>query len=78
MLFERGNIGFFIAFVIIGGILGSAIGSLIVKSFPVMEIIKKNLTEPISVSLEIISLNIRLNLAAIVGIIAGIFIFRKV
>ena len=78
MTFERGNTGFFIAFILIGAILGSAIGTLLAKLFPSMAFIKNSLTGPIGLKLEIISFSIKLNLSAIVGLIAGILIFRKI
>ena len=78
MTFTKGNLGFFLAFLIIGGILGSAIGTLIVKIFPSLSVITKSLTGPIGFSLEIIRFSLRLNLMSIIGIITGVFIFRKV
>lgn len=78
MTFERKNIGFFISFIVLGGVMGSALGTLIVKLLPMLSIIKANLTEPIGFTLEIISFSLRLNISSIVGIIVGIFIFKKV
>ncbi len=78
MTFARGNLGFFIMFLLLGGILGSALGTLIVKMVPSLAILHTNLTGPVSVNLEIVSFGIRLNLSAIVGMIAGVLIFRKV
>ena len=80
MVFERSNIGYFIAFIILGAVLGSALGNLIVKLFPSpsLKVITDTLTEPIGFNLEIISFSIRLNFASIIGSIIGIFIFRKV
>ncbi len=78
MTLTRDNIGYFIAFMIIGAILGSALGTLLANLFPALAVIKQNLTGPIGFSLEIISFNIKLNLSAIVGLIIGILIFRKV
>jgi hypothetical protein len=78
MIFERGNIGYFMAFMVIGGILGSALGTLIAKIFPSLSVIKANLTGPLGFTLDIISFSIRLNLSAIFGIIAGIIIFKRV
>jgi len=77
MTFERENIGYFIAFMLIGGILGSALGTLIAKLAPAASIVKADLTGAIGVNLEIVSFSIKLNIAAIVGIVAGIAIFRK-
>lgn len=78
MSFDRSNIGYFIAFLLVGALLGSAIGSLIAEFVPALAIIKKNLTGPIGLNLEIISFSISLNLSAIVGLIAGFILFRKV
>jgi hypothetical protein len=78
MTFEKENIGYFIAFMVVGAILGSAIGTMLAGFFPALAVIKKNLTGPIGFNLEIISFSIRLSLSACVGLIGGIFIFRKV
>jgi hypothetical protein len=78
MTFERGNIGFFLAFLVLGGILGSALGALIVKVFPSLSVIKLGLTSSLSFNLEIISFGIRLDLSSIVGLVIGIFVFKKV
>ncbi|HPV98627.1 MAG TPA: hypothetical protein PLZ78_12415 [Spirochaetota bacterium] len=78
MTFAKGNLGFFLAFLILGGILGSALGTLIVKLFPALQIINAGLTGPLSLNLEIISFGVKLNLSAIVGMIAGVLIFRRV
>ena len=78
MTFERKNIGYFIAFLLIGGILGSAVGTLLADIFPALSIIKKSLTGPIGFNLEIISFHVNLNISAIVGLIIGIIIFHRV
>jgi hypothetical protein len=80
MVFARSNIGYLITFIILGAVLGSALGNLIVKIFPypAVKVITESLTEPIGFSLEIITFNIRLNFASIIGLIIGILIFRKV
>ena len=78
MTFEKENIGYLIVFMIIGGVLGSAIGTLLAKLFPSISIIRESLTGPIGFTLEIIRFGINLNLAAIIGLISGILIFRKV
>jgi hypothetical protein len=78
MRFERGTLGYFIIFLLLGGILGSALGTLIGKLAPSLAIINSSLTGPISFNIEIISFGIRLNLSAIVGMLIGILIFRKV
>jgi len=69
--------GYFLAFMLIGGILGSALGTLLVKLIPSLSVITSTLTGPIGFNLEIIRFSVKLNLAAIVGIIGGIIIFRK-
>ena len=78
MTFDRTNTGYFIAFMLIGAILGSAIGTLLTGFFPSLSVITKNLTGPIGFNLQVISFSINLNLSAIVGLVLGILIFRKI
>jgi hypothetical protein len=78
MTFQRGNIGFFLLFIIIGAVLGSALGTLIVSMAPSLQVIVKNLTGPMGFDLEIISFTLKLNLSAIIGMVLGAVIFRKV
>ncbi len=78
MTFDRANLGYFIAFMLIGAILGSALGTLLARLVPALAVIKQSLTGPIGFNLEIISFSISLNLSAIIGLIAGIILFRKV
>ena len=78
MTFERGNFGFFLAFIIIGGILGSALGTLASKALPVLAFLKQSLTGAIGFNLEILSFSLSLNLAAIIGIALGFILYRKV
>ncbi len=78
MVFERSNTVYFFAFMIIGAILGSALGSLVVKFVPGLKIMTESLTGPIGFNLEIISLSLKLNLASLIGLVLGIIIFRKV
>jgi hypothetical protein len=78
MTFEKGNFVFFIAFILIGAILGSALGTFLSDFFPVLSIIKKSLTGPIGFNLDIISLHFNLNISSIVGIILAVIIFRKI
>ena len=78
MTFQSGNTGFFFCFMLIGAILGSALGALIVKIVPSLSILTKNLTGPIGLNLEIISFSLKLNLSAIIGLIGGVIIFRKI
>lgn len=78
MRFEKMNMGYFVLFLIIGAILGSALGTFLARLFPAISIINKSLTGPIGFNLEIISFSMKLNLSAIIGLLFGIFIFRKV
>lgn len=78
MIFERGNFGYFIAFILIGGILGSALGTLAAHALPALSFVKTGLTGPIGFNLEIIKFELNLNLASIAGIVLGIVLFRKI
>jgi len=78
MVFERTNTGYFIAFILLGAVLGSALGNLIVKFVPALKEITTSLTGPIGFNLEIITFSLKLNFASVAGVILGIFIFRKV
>jgi len=78
MTFDKSNIGYLVAFMLVGAILGSAVGSLVAGLVPSLSIIQMSLTGPIGFSLEIISFHIRMNLSAIIGLVLGILIFRKV
>lgn len=77
MTFEKKNFGYFLAFILIGAILGSAIGSFLAGIIPTASIITKNLTGPIGFNLEIISFHLTLNISAVFGLITGIIIFFK-
>ncbi len=77
MTFERGNTGYFLAFIIIGGILGSALGTLAVRLLPSMSVLTQNLTSAIGFNIEILSISLRVNIAAIVGMGIGFFLFKK-
>jgi hypothetical protein len=63
---------------LLGAILGSALGTFVVKFFPSLALIKENLTEVMSCSLEIVTFSLNLNISAIIGMIVGIFIFTKI
>jgi len=76
MTFSRDHIGYFIGFVILGGILGIAIGSFLVKLVPSLAVINAPLTKPIGFDLELLSFYFRLNISAIVGMIAGVLLFK--
>jgi hypothetical protein len=78
MTFERGHFGFFIAFIIIGAILGSAAGTFLAGIVPVLSPLNKNLTGPIGFNLEVLSLYIKISPAAIIGLITGITIFKRI
>lgn len=78
MTFERGHFGFFIAFTIIGAILGSAAGIFLAGIVPVLSPLNKNLTGPIGINLEVISLYLKISPAAIIGLITGIIIFKRI
>ncbi len=77
MTFERGNWGYFLTFIVIGGILGSAMGTLIVRLLPSLSIITQNLTSAVGFNFEIVSFALRLNVSAIVGMALGIVLFLK-
>jgi hypothetical protein len=78
MNFEKSNSWYFLAFIIIGAILGSALGTLLVRIFPGLSVITVSLTGPIGFSLEIISFSLKINLSAIAGLLAGVVLFRKI
>lgn len=78
MSFDKSNIWYFLAFIIVGAILGSALGTLLVHLFPSLSILTANLTGAIGFSLEIISFSFKMNLASIVGLLAGVALFRKI
>ena len=75
---DRTNFMYLIAFMIVGAILGSALGTLIAGFFPNLSVITKNLTGPIGFSLEVISFNLRLNLSGIIGLMLGAMIYRRI
>jgi len=77
MTFDRGNIGYLIAFILVGGILGSALAHLAVKLAPSLAILTQNLTAPIGFNLEVLSFSLRLNIGSVAGMIAGTVLFRK-
>ncbi|HON77697.1 MAG TPA: hypothetical protein PK544_04345 [Spirochaetota bacterium] len=77
MTFEKGNIGYLLSFIVVGGILGSAVGLLVAKIFPALSILRENLTAALGFDLEIIRVSIRLNVVAIAGIFIGIVLFKK-
>jgi len=78
MTFDKNNLGYLIAFMLVGAILGSAVGTLAAGFIPALSVIQKSLTGPVGFNLEIISFHIRMNLSAIIGLVIGVLIFRKV
>jgi hypothetical protein len=78
MRFEKNNLGYLITFMLVGAILGSALGTLLAGFVPALSVIQKSLTGPIGFNLEIISFSIKINLSSIVGLVIGILIFMKV
>jgi hypothetical protein len=78
MTFEKSNIGYLLTFMLVGAILGSALGTLIAGFVPALSVIQKSLTGPIGFNLEIISFSIKINLSSMVGIVLGVLAFRKV
>ncbi len=77
MTFERGNWGYFLTFIVVGGILGSAMGALLVRLLPSLSIITQNLTSAVGFNFEIVSFALRLNVSAIVGMVIGVVLFLK-
>jgi hypothetical protein len=78
MTFERNNIIYLIAFMLVGAILGSALGTFAAGVVPALSVMQKSLTGPIGFNLEIISIHVTINLSSIIGLVLGILIFRKV
>jgi hypothetical protein len=78
MTFERGHLSFLIAFIVIGGILGAALGSFAASHVQALYFLKTSLTGPIGFNLEIISFSLNLNISAIIGMVLGIYLFFKV
>ncbi len=78
MTFERSNIGYLVAFMLVGAILGSALGTLIAGLVPGASVIQKSLTGPIGMNLEIISFSFKINLSSIAGLVIGVAVFRRV
>ncbi|MBN1534136.1 MAG: hypothetical protein JXA20_15805 [Spirochaetes bacterium] len=70
--------GYFVAFILVGAIFGSALGSLAVRFAPSLSVLQLPLTGPIGVSLEIIDFHVRLNLSSLIGMALGVLIFWKV
>ncbi len=78
MTFEKSNLGFFIVFLIVGAVLGHALGSLIVSMFPAAKVITVNLTEAVSFDINVVFVKLRLSISAIIGCIAGFLIYIKI
>jgi hypothetical protein len=78
MTLARGHIFFLIAFIIVGGILGSVLGTFVAAHVQALSFLKTSLTGQVGFHFEIISMSINLNVAAILGMILGVFLFFKV
>jgi len=78
VVFGKGNLGFFIAFVLIGGILGTALGSLFASLVPALAILKTNLVPNAAVDLVVMSVSFNINPLTIAGMCLGIFFFIKI
>ncbi|TAL31758.1 MAG: hypothetical protein EPN93_16890 [Spirochaetes bacterium] len=78
MRIERGTLGYFITFLILGGVLGSALGTLVVKLAPSLAAVNANLTGALALNLEIVSFGIKVTLASLAGMVLGIVIFLRV
>ena len=78
MHIEKSNLSFLILFLLLGAILCSALGFLIVKFIPQLNIITQNLTDPLSFDIVVITFSLKINLCAILGLILGFIVFRKV
>lgn len=78
MSFDRNSRWFFIAFAVIGAVLGSALGTLLVRIFPALSILTYNLTGPVGFSLEFISFSLKISLSTIAGALVGLLVFRKI
>ncbi|MCX7678278.1 MAG: hypothetical protein N2316_03575 [Spirochaetes bacterium] len=77
MTFEKGHTGYFIAFLIVGGLLGSAIAVLLAKAFPALSLLQENLTAPIGFNFDVLAFSMKVNIGTLVGIVAGIIFFMK-
>lgn len=77
MKFIRENRTYFWLFVIIGALAGGALGQLFGELIPALSFLKKNLTGFIGINLDFLQFQVRLSLSALIGIIAGIFIYTK-
>ena len=78
MVFSKANFSYFIAFLLVGGILGTAIGVFLGSSFPALTILKQNVISSACFDLVVISISFNINPITIVGIISGIVLFYKV
>ncbi|MZP30151.1 DUF4321 domain-containing protein [Heliobacterium undosum] len=76
-----GQIGMLVLFMIVGAIIGSLIGEALSPVVPVMKLSKDVELGPAHINLVSFSftlgLNIKLNLAGAVGMLAGIFLYRR-
>lgn len=78
MIFERGNFGYFIAFILVGGILGSNPPAHSPRMpSPLLYSSEPTLPERSASIWRSYSSGANLNLASIVGIVLGIVLFRR-
>lgn len=77
MRLEKGH-SFFLLFIVVGGILGSVIGALLVEIFPSLKIITKEMTDFLTIDLQLIKIAVRLTISSVVGITAGIIVFFRI
>ncbi|MBN2433930.1 MAG: hypothetical protein JXK07_01540 [Spirochaetes bacterium] len=77
MRFAKENTFYLILFIIVGALLGGALGTLLAEIHPALVFLKKNLTGFIGVNLDFIRLEVSLSLSSLLGIVSGIVIFAK-
>ncbi|MDA3901519.1 MAG: hypothetical protein PF637_13505 [Spirochaetes bacterium] len=77
MRFSRENSFYLILFIVLGALLGGALGTLFAEISPALSFLKKNLTGFIGFNLDFIRFEVSLNLSSLLGIVSGIVIFAK-
>ena len=78
MRFDRANLSFLVLFLLVGAILCSALGTLIVTLIPSLDIIPGDLIGPVEFDRGFIGFKLTINLSTIIGLILGFIVFRKV
>jgi len=78
MVFGRGNLGWFIAFVLIGAVLGTALGGLAGTLTPKLAVLGRNIVPSMGVNLVFMSVQFNINPLTLLGMVGGIFAFIKV